>query len=183
MKLLLDYGSNGLEVEFPDMKGKGSHPIYTTNRLLLSGWRGVIGVKTGFTSKAGRTYVGAATRRGRTLIVSLMGIKESSEAAAKKLLSWGFANADRVDSIGVLVEPGPVPTTTDSATTTVAQSVSAGVGGAPAQAAEESSVTSTSLGVPVVGVALLAGLVVAAAAWLRRRAAGRGRHASYSSGA
>ena len=51
--------------QFPDVKGKGSHPIYTTNRLLLHGWRGAIGVKTGFTSQAGRTYVGAATA-GRT---------------------------------------------------------------------------------------------------------------------
>ncbi len=48
--------------EFPNVKGKGNHPIYSTNRLLLHGWKGMIGVKTGFTTKAGRTYVGAATR-------------------------------------------------------------------------------------------------------------------------
>jgi D-alanyl-D-alanine carboxypeptidase len=101
--------------QFPDVKGKGSHPIYTTNRLLLHGWRGAIGVKTGFTSRAGRTYVGAARRDGRTLIVSLMGIRESSEGAAKKLLKWGFANADQVTPIGTLLEPGaPVPAEDDS---------------------------------------------------------------------
>ena len=95
---------------FPDTRGKGSHRIYTTNRLLLHGWKGAIGVKTGFTTKAGRTYVGAATRGGRTLIVSLMGIRESSEEAAKRLLSWGFANADRVEPVGMLVEKGsPLP--------------------------------------------------------------------------
>lgn len=90
---------------FPDVQGPGSHRIYTTNRMLLSGWPGAIGVKTGFTSEAGRTFVGAATRDGRSLIVSLMGIKETTEGAATKLLSWGFRNADRVTPVGVLVEP------------------------------------------------------------------------------
>lgn len=102
---------------FPNVKGKGRHPIYTTNRLLLHGWRGAIGVKTGFTTKAGRTYVGAAERHGRRLIVTLMGIRESSEWAAKKLLRWGFANADTVTPVGQLVEPGsplPEPTATAS---------------------------------------------------------------------
>ena len=99
--------------EFPNVKGKGDHPIYSTNRLLLHGWKGVIGVKTGFTTKAGRTYVGAASRHGRTLIVSLMGVHEASETAAKNLLSWGFANADKVTPIGELVEPGPLPITVE----------------------------------------------------------------------
>lgn len=94
---------------FPDTKGKGRHPIYTTNRLLLKGYRGIIGVKTGFTSQAGRTYVGAARRGGTTLIVALMGIHESSESAARKLLDWGFANRDAVSPIGVLVDPLPDP--------------------------------------------------------------------------
>ena len=100
---------------FPDTKGKGTHRIYTTNRLLLHRWKGAIGVKTGFTTRAGRTYVGAATRGGRTLIVSLMGIRESSEEAAKKLLTWGFANADRVEPVGMLVEKGsPIPVASDT---------------------------------------------------------------------
>lgn len=90
---------------FPDVRGSGTHRIYTTNRMLLNGWPGAIGVKTGFTSQAGRTFVGAATRDGRTLIVSLMGIKETTEGASTKLLSWGFRNADRVTPVGVLVEP------------------------------------------------------------------------------
>ena len=101
---------------FPDVKGRGSHSIYTTNRLLLHGWRGAIGVKTGYTTKAGRTYVGAAKRGGRTLIVALMGVREPSEDAARKLLAWGFANADRVTPVGQLVEPGsPVPGVMDAA--------------------------------------------------------------------
>jgi D-alanyl-D-alanine carboxypeptidase (penicillin-binding protein 5/6) len=91
--------------DFPNQRGKGRHPIYTTNRLLRHGYDGMTGVKTGFTSRAGRTYVGSATRNGRTLIVALMGIHEASETAARKLLDWGFANATQVTPVGQLVAP------------------------------------------------------------------------------
>jgi D-alanyl-D-alanine carboxypeptidase (penicillin-binding protein 5/6) len=106
---------------FPNLRGKGSHTIYTTNRMLLNGWPGAIGVKTGFTSQAGRTFVGAAERKGRTLIVSLMGIKESTEGAATKLLSWGFRNADRVEPVGVLVAPTDTDLAVSSRTVPVSQ--------------------------------------------------------------
>ena len=100
-----------VRAEFPAVKGKRTRPIYTTNRMLLHDWKGAIGVKTGYTTNAGRTFVGAATRGGRTLIVSLMGITEPTEDAAKRLLKWGFENAERVEPVGVLVEPGsPLPT-------------------------------------------------------------------------
>jgi D-alanyl-D-alanine carboxypeptidase (penicillin-binding protein 5/6) len=103
------------KTQFPNTKGKGTHAIYTTNRMLLHGWRGAIGIKTGFTSQAGRTFAGAATRKGRTLIVTLMGIEEPTESAAKRLLSWGFKNADRVEPVGVLVERGsPLPESLDT---------------------------------------------------------------------
>ncbi len=94
--------------QFPDVRGRGTHTIYTTNRMLLNGWPGAIGVKTGFTSEAGRTFVGAAERNGRTLIVTLMGIKESTDDAATKLLTWGFRNADKVEPVGLLVSPDSV---------------------------------------------------------------------------
>ena len=101
---------------FPNMRGRGMHTIYTTNRMLLNGWRGAIGVKTGYTSRAGRTFVGAAERNGRTLIVALMGIREPTEDAAEKLLKWGFRNADKVAPVGVLVEPmAPVDVRTEDA--------------------------------------------------------------------
>lgn len=91
--------------QFP-AKGRGrTKTIYNQNRLLTGGYKGAIGVKTGFTSDAGRTFVGAAERDGTTLIVSLMGVKELSADAARKLLDWGFANADKVTPIGTLVPP------------------------------------------------------------------------------
>jgi D-alanyl-D-alanine carboxypeptidase (penicillin-binding protein 5/6) len=91
--------------EFPNWKGRGTRTIYTTNRLVLQGYPGIIGVKTGYTTKAGRTFVAAATRKGKTFVVALMGIGEPSEAAAAKLLNWAFKNHDQVTPVGVLVGP------------------------------------------------------------------------------
>ncbi len=176
--------------QFPDVKGKGSHPIYTTNRLLLHGWRGAIGVKTGFTSRAGRTYVGAARRDGRTLIVSLMGIRESSEGAAKKLLKWGFANADQVTPIGTLLEPGaPLPAEDDpplesNGDATGPAAVASGPldgaastdgGTATTAAAPTGEPSSLPPAVPIGAVALVAaaGAIVLAGRRLRSRPAGR----------
>jgi D-alanyl-D-alanine carboxypeptidase (penicillin-binding protein 5/6) len=81
---------------------KKSKTIYTQNRMLLGNFKGTIGLKTGYTTNAGRTFVGAAERKGTTYIVSLMGIKEASSSAAEKLLDWAFANGDTVTPIGVL---------------------------------------------------------------------------------
>jgi D-alanyl-D-alanine carboxypeptidase (penicillin-binding protein 5/6) len=81
---------------------KKSKTIYTQNRMLLGNFKGTIGLKTGFTTNAGRTFIGAAERKGTTYIVSLMGIKEASSTAAEKLLSWAFANGDKVTPVGVL---------------------------------------------------------------------------------
>ncbi len=95
------------KAEFPNPKKKRKKPIdiYNQNDLVMDDYRGVVGVKTGFTSKAGRTFIGAAERDGRTLIVSLMGIREPSDKAAKKLLNWGFKNRDEIVPVGELVDP------------------------------------------------------------------------------
>lgn len=87
---------------------RATFEIQTQNRLLRDGYPGAIGVKTGFTTQAGRTFVGAAQRGDRTLIVTMMGIQEPTEDAAARLLDWGFVNSGRVtDPVGLLVEPGP----------------------------------------------------------------------------
>ena len=156
--------------EFPDVKGKGSHPIYTTNRLLLHGWKGVIGVKTGFTSRAGRTYVGAATRQGRTLLVAMMGIHESSETAAKKLLKWGFANADKVTPVGVLVDPGDLPEAPVATAPAEPVGLPGGDGAAATSAAGPSDSPAAMSSAAIVGALVRAG--VAGAAFLLRRRSG-----------
>ncbi|MBM3668479.1 MAG: D-alanyl-D-alanine carboxypeptidase [Actinobacteria bacterium] len=89
-------------------KGKKSRTIYNQNRLLTGGFKGAIGVKTGFTSKAGRTFIGAAERKGVTLIVTVLGSREPSADAAGKLLSWGFSNLNKVTPVASL-PPLPQP--------------------------------------------------------------------------
>ncbi|MFZ4497592.1 MAG: D-alanyl-D-alanine carboxypeptidase family protein, partial [Candidatus Nanopelagicales bacterium] len=90
--------------EFP-WRGQRTRTIYNENRLLLSGYKGMIGLKTGYTTNAGRTFIGLAQRGDRTLVVALMGIHEASADAARKALTWGFKNEEFVTPVGVLVDP------------------------------------------------------------------------------
>ena len=86
--------------------------------MLTNGFKGAIGVKTGFTSKAGRTFVGTATRKGHTLIFVGMGIKETSMGAAEAAIDWGFKNLNTIKPIGTLVEPlSPLPSLSQTSTT------------------------------------------------------------------
>ncbi len=86
-------------------KRRDTYMIYNQNPLLLEGYRGILGVKTGYTTEAGRTFVAAVRRGDRTLIVALMGIIEPSETAAKRLLTWGFSHGEEVTPVGSLDEP------------------------------------------------------------------------------
>jgi len=88
---------------------RATFTIETQNRLMRDGYPGMIGVKTGYTTKARRTYVGAAERGGTRLIVTMMANVEPTEVDARRLLDWGFANQAKIDApVGELVEPtGP----------------------------------------------------------------------------
>lgn len=87
----------------PD-KQRPTYQIYNQNPLVLDGYPGAIGVKTGYTTGAGRTFVGAAERDGHRLIVVMMDYVEATDVAAPRLLDWGFAHLDD-DPIGYLVGP------------------------------------------------------------------------------
>ena len=67
---------------------------------------GTFGGKTGYTDLARKTFVGAAQRDGRRLVVSLMFglVREGGPTywdQASALLDWGFAQ-DRNAGVGVL---------------------------------------------------------------------------------
>ena len=110
--------------------GRGHYQIQNQNRLLMHGYPGMVGVKTGYTSLAGRTYVGAADRGGHLIVVTLMKITGPTEDAAKALLDWGFANAGR-PGVGELVPPLSLATASPIPTAGT-QPVAAGVGGSRA---------------------------------------------------
>ncbi|MEY3732946.1 MAG: hypothetical protein RL347_305 [Actinomycetota bacterium] len=91
----------------PDKPGdpRPTMPIATQNPLFIQGYEGAIGVKTGWTTEAGRTFVGAAERGGTSLVVTLLNIEGEIYPSASALLDWGFANIDAVTPVGYLVDP------------------------------------------------------------------------------
>ncbi|NUO91288.1 MAG: hypothetical protein HOQ18_10760 [Dermatophilaceae bacterium] len=89
--------------------------VYNINDLLRH-YPGAIGIKPGRTDRAQHTFIGAATRGGRTLMVTQMGSVTGSWKPTAALLDWGFANADRVTPVGRLVEPGEAAAPTPAAT-------------------------------------------------------------------
>jgi D-alanyl-D-alanine carboxypeptidase (penicillin-binding protein 5/6) len=78
--------------------------IYTHNRLLTT-YRGDIGIKNGYTVAANATYVGAATRHGHTIVVTLLHAQPYFWDEARSLLNWGFAAEGKVEPVGTLVGP------------------------------------------------------------------------------
>ena len=88
-----------------DGKPKPGFNIATHNRLLLN-YPGTIGIKSGYTIAAGHTFVGAATRGGKTYIVTWMSSPNISWRPTAALLNWAFAYGPSVTPIGELVEPG-----------------------------------------------------------------------------
>ena len=74
-------------VRFP-VKGRRLF-LTTTNPLLRTGYRGTIGLKTGFTNRAGRCLVAVVRRGRRTLGVVLLDSPDPNKQA-RKLLSRGF---------------------------------------------------------------------------------------------
>ncbi|MFI8091609.1 D-alanyl-D-alanine carboxypeptidase family protein [Streptomyces sp. NPDC086080] len=106
------------EALFPGRDG-GSYGIVNTNRLLtgadgVAPYRGLIGIKNGYTSGAGNTLVAAARRDGRTLVATVMNPRSDDGYAvyeeARSLLDWGFEAAGRVDPVDSLdaLRAGPL---------------------------------------------------------------------------
>ena len=87
-------------------KRRKGFEIYTQNKLVLN-YPGAIGVKTGWTTKARGTFVGAAERGDRRLIAVVLRTKGPGWEESAKLLDWGFAHADAVTAVGSLNPPAP----------------------------------------------------------------------------
>jgi D-alanyl-D-alanine carboxypeptidase (penicillin-binding protein 5/6) len=83
------------QVTLPDGQPK-TYPSFQVqnDNLLLRTYRGALGGKTGFTDEARHTYVGAAERGGRRLVVTMMRGEQAPlriREQAATLLDWGFA--------------------------------------------------------------------------------------------
>lgn len=88
--------------------GSARIEMYTKNKLLKS-YEGGLGIKNGFTSRARASFVGAAERDGRRLVVTLMRADPKVADEAVELLDWGFAAAATVEPVGTLVDPEATP--------------------------------------------------------------------------
>lgn len=86
-------------------KKSGGFMIYNHDRLLTQ-YKGGMGVKNGYTTKALGTFVGAAKRNGHTILIALMHSKPFFWDDAKHLLTWGFSARGKVRPVGSLVAPG-----------------------------------------------------------------------------
>jgi serine-type D-Ala-D-Ala carboxypeptidase (penicillin-binding protein 5/6) len=76
------------------------------HNTLLFNYRGAIGIKNGYTVAAKFTYIEAATRAGKTYLLTEMASPDGSWHPAAALLDWAFAYGASVAPIGVLVDPG-----------------------------------------------------------------------------
>jgi serine-type D-Ala-D-Ala carboxypeptidase (penicillin-binding protein 5/6) len=146
-----------------DGRLKPAHKIGSHNRLLYN-YPGAIGIKTGFTNAAKNTYVGAATRGGKTYILTQMGSPTSSWRPSAALLDWAFAHGSKVTPIGRLVEPGTAPKPAPSAV--AGEQAEAQVIGAPPAPVREP--TGSSGLPPWIGMAGLIGVMALVGGWTMR---------------
>ncbi|MEU2736763.1 D-alanyl-D-alanine carboxypeptidase [Streptomyces sp. NPDC007095] len=152
--------------------GKKTFQIQNTDRLLTGAWGvptydGLIGVKNGYTSNAGNTFTGAATRGGRTLLVTVMHPKSGGSGVYEEtaaLLDWGFKEGAKAQSVGALVDP----LSEGGASATPTRKAAKAAAGASATVAGDGSSSWGLVGGAGGAVALLAG---GAYAWRRRRSA------------
>ncbi|MFC4853402.1 D-alanyl-D-alanine carboxypeptidase family protein [Actinophytocola glycyrrhizae] len=166
-------------IDFPGYAGRPGFQVTNDNRLLGT-YEGFLGGKTGFTDDSRHTYVGAAEREGRRLVVVLLRGEREQEPLAEQgasLLDYGFGLARDAKPVGELVtqspeaQPKPNPNKQADVTGTAADSE-------PAASAETDTERSAfgNVGLPLV---ILAGIAVLAtmAMWLRRRRARAARAA------
>ncbi|MEU6540225.1 D-alanyl-D-alanine carboxypeptidase [Streptomyces sp. NPDC047000] len=161
--------------DFPAGKKK-TFQIQNTDRLLTGSWGldvydGLIGVKNGYTSHAGNTFTGAATRGGRTLLVTVMHPASGSNAVYEEtaaLLDWGFGKGSSARAVGTLVTP--VSEGGGAASPSATMRAPQGAAGAGASGASGGGSSPVRLLAGAAGTAAL----VAGGAWALRRRRGAG---------
>jgi len=137
--------------------------INNHNRLLFN-YDGAVGIKNGYTIAAKQTFIAAATRGGKTYIVTELASANGSWRPTAAILDWAFAHGPSLTPIGELVEPGTARLAAGGPGTS-------GAGGVDQQGAARSA---RPLGLPPwVGVAGLLGGVALVGSWAARRISSR----------
>lgn len=159
-------------IQIPPAAGRPGFEVDNEDPL-LGDYPGNLGAKNGFTDAARHTFVTAARRGGRRIVVSIMRserrpVSEYDQAA--RLLDWGFSVPAGTTGVGRLVEPGDVATSAPSTTpdpptpspTRARAAAAPGSGGAGSRSAVHAAW-------PMAGVAALAAAVIAGIALTARR--------------
>ncbi len=98
-------------IDFPGWGGRPGFRVSNDNKL-LAGYPGALGGKTGFTDDARHTYIGAAQRGDRRLVVVLLRGEQTPQPMwqqAGALLDYGFAFPAGAPAVGELVDSAPPP--------------------------------------------------------------------------
>jgi D-alanyl-D-alanine carboxypeptidase len=161
------------------------HRLTNHNKPFLTSYPGAIGVKTGYTQRAGACLMAAARRDGRTMLAVVMNGANPNQTAMQ-LLDEGFATpvtaepvADRLPpvSTAAVTPAGSAPTTVVAPTSVVPSTASATASVPAARPVPDPRTRPARSRVPWLPVALLAALVGAVAVVLLRRRAHRHRPA------
>lgn len=102
----------------------GKFTLYTTNKL-LGRFRGLDGLKTGHTARAGFNLVATAQRQDMRLVSVVLGSRSdrARDQASRELLSWGFNHFSKTpitltgDSLGTVVMDWGIDSTVTAVTT------------------------------------------------------------------
>jgi D-alanyl-D-alanine carboxypeptidase (penicillin-binding protein 5/6) len=154
--------------QMPAVEGRSPGYQIQSQNPLLTTYPGDLGGKTGFTNAARHTFVTAAERGGRRLVVTVMDTENRPvqfSDQAVRLLDWGFAVPAGTRGVGTLVAPGEVEASPSSSTTAPWRASHPATAGA--------SASSPADGFPVVPVTLAGVVVLIVATTIagRRRAA------------
>jgi D-alanyl-D-alanine carboxypeptidase (penicillin-binding protein 5/6) len=127
---------------------------------LIHNYQGAIGIKNGYTIAAKFTYIEAATRGGKTYLVTEMFSPVGDWQPTAALLNWAFAHGSQVTPIGVLVAPGEDPVAKPTALPVLR----------PLALTTPPAESALSAGLPewISAALILAGLILAIG-WARRR--------------
>jgi D-alanyl-D-alanine carboxypeptidase (penicillin-binding protein 5/6) len=137
----------------------GTEHTLVNHSKLLTRYDGADGIKTGYTKRAQGTFVGSATRGGRTLIAVVLGAPDIYTPVIH-LFDWGFSNPPSSAGIGENLPaiageaPAPAPAATSVAITPAVNSTTAAVA---VTTAVVEPVTAEAVTVPVTGPVLLTG--------------------------
>src|SRR4051794_7333745 len=158
--------------QMPPVEGRSPGYQIQSQNPLLSTYPGSLGGKTGFTDAARHTFVTAAERNGRRLVVSVMDTENRPLQApqqAARLLDWGFAVPPGVHGVGHLVRASEVPSLTRTVKGTTAAPSRHVPLAPPPRAASAADAGPPSPAVPV-ALALGGVVILTATLVLRRRA-------------